>query len=128
MKSRLKKFKVATKILIPVIFVAVFGNIVSNYISTTKMQNLAKENTTASLEMLTSSIFITLRNAMNTGDPAIIKQAEEQSRDSIEGLEKLVVAKSKETIEMYSPGSPFTTDEDILSVFATKNEKIIDTY
>ncbi len=120
--------KVSTKILIPVVIVAIIGNLVSNYISTKQMEKLAQVNTRDSLEMLTSSIFLTLRNAMNTGDPAIIKSAENKSRETIKGLESLVVAKSKKTIELYSPDTKYTTDKDILEVFATKKEKSLDIY
>jgi methyl-accepting chemotaxis protein len=37
------------------------------------MEQLAIANTKESLDMLTDSIFITLRNAMNSGDPQVIK-------------------------------------------------------
>lgn len=124
----LNKLKVSTKILIPVIFVAILGNFISNYISTSQMHKLANENTEKSLNMLTSSIFLTLRTAMNTGDPTIIKDAENKSREDIKGLESLVVAKSKETIEMYSPGSKFTSDKNIIEVFDSKTEKSFDLY
>ena len=126
--SKFSKLKVSTKILIPIIFVSIFANVFFNYISTSKMNSLSRDNNISSLEMLTDSIFITLRNAMNTGDPAVIKSAEIQSRDGIKGLEKLFVAKSKETIEMYSPGSLFTKDKNILQVFENKKEQIIDVY
>ena len=126
--SKFSKLKVSTKILIPVIFVSIFANIFINYISTSKMNSLSRANNITSLEMLSDSIFITLRNAMNTGDSVAIQNAEIQSRDGIKGLEKLFVAKSKETIQMYSPGSKFTSDKSILEVFASKKEQIIDVY
>ena len=128
MNEKLKKLKVSTKILIPIIFVSIFGNMFFNYISTSKMQEISRSNTISSLEMLTDSIFITLRNAMNTGDPAIIKDAENHSRDNINGLDKLIVSKSKETIEMYSPSSSFTRDIKTLEVFTSKKQLIIDVF
>ncbi len=39
---------------------------------------------------------------MNTGDPEQIKKAEKEA-SKITGVEKLIIAKSKSLIEMYSP-------------------------
>lgn len=118
--------KIAPKILIPAIMMIFLSNIITTYISTSKMEQLAITNTKNSLDMLTDSIFLTLRNAMNSGDPQIIKEAEQDSRDNIQGLQNLYVAKSKETIELYSPTEQFTTDKDILEVFNTKTQKTIE--
>jgi methyl-accepting chemotaxis protein len=124
----MNKLRVSTKIIIPIVIILAISNIITNYITVTSMQDLSKNSAKESLSMLTDSIFITLRNAMNTGDPATIKHAEEQSRKEIKGLTKLIVAKSKETIELYSPDTRFTTDKDILEVFGTKKDKVIDIY
>ena len=124
----LKRLRVSTKIIIPIIFILAIGNIITNYITTSQMNALSKNNAKESLEMLTDSIFLTLRNAMNTGDPAIIKKAEEDSRKEIKGLKNLTVAKSKGTIQMYSPESKYTTDSAILKTFKTKKEQVIDEY
>jgi len=124
----LERLRVSTKIIIPIIFILAIGNVITNYITTTQMSTLSKNNAKESLEMLTDSLFLTLRNAMNTGDPAIIKQAEEDSRTEIKGLTNLTVAKSKETIEMYSPDTKYTTDKAILKTFNTKKEQVIDEY
>lgn len=126
MNNNLSKLKVSTKIIVPIIIILTLGNIVTNFIASLQMSSLAKQSANDSLNMLTDSLFLTLRNAMNTGDPAIIKKAEEDSRNNIKGLQSLIVAKSKETIELYSPGSSFTTDEATLKTFATKKEQVLD--
>ncbi len=118
----LKKLKVSTKIILPIIIILAFGNLITNYIATSQMNTLAKDNAKESLNMLTDSIFITLRNAMNTGDPELIKKAEEQSRISIKGLTSLTVSKSKETIEMYSPEEKFTEDKQVLDIFNSRKD------
>jgi methyl-accepting chemotaxis protein len=123
-----KKLRVSTKIILPIIVILTLGNIITNYITTTSMHSLSKENAKESLEMLTDSLFLTLRNAMNTGDPATIQKAEEDSRKEIKGLTNLTVAKSKETIEMYSPQSKFTTNKEVLKTFNTKKEQVIEGY
>ncbi|MEA3512201.1 MAG: methyl-accepting chemotaxis protein [Campylobacterota bacterium] len=122
------KFRVSTKIIIPIIFILTIGNIITNYITVNQMSSLSKNNAKDSLNMLTDSIFLTLRNAMNTGDPVTIKKAEDESRDNIKGLTSLNVAKSKETIEMYSPSTTFTKDSDILHTFETKEEQVLEIY
>ena len=103
----LGKLRILTKILIPTILMIFLSNIVMTYISMNKMEQLAITNTKNSLDMLTDSIFLTLRNAMNSGDPEIIKNAENTSRSTIKGLKDLTVNKSKETIELYSPTEKF---------------------
>ena len=128
MKDMLNKLRVSTKIIIPIVFILAVGNILTNSIMSYQMNSMAKESAKESLQMLTNSLFITLRNAMNTGDPATIKAAEEQSRTSIKGLTNLVVEKSKKTIEAYSPGTNYTSDNDVLKTFANKKEQVLDFY
>jgi methyl-accepting chemotaxis protein len=128
MFNSINKFKVSTKILLPIVFILIFGNIFINFKSATKMDEVVRENTKQSMDMLTDSVFLTLRNAMNTGDPDIIKQAEEQSRSSIKGLNSLKVYKSQNTIDMYSPTEQFTQDSTVLKSFETKEEMVIDEY
>ncbi len=122
------KLRVSTKIIIPIVIILTIGNIVTNYVTASQMQSLSKDSAKESLSMLTDSIFITLRNAMNTGDPVLIKHAEEQSRKEIKGLTNLIVAKSQGTIAMYSPKTKFTTDNDILQSFKTKKEQVLELY
>jgi methyl-accepting chemotaxis protein len=122
----LNKLRVSTKIILPIFIVLAIANIITNYVTTTHMNTLAKDSAKESLNMLTDSIFLTLRNSMNTGDPAIIKKAEDDSRKNIKGLTNLTVAKSKETIAMYSPQTKFTKDKDILHTFNTKKEQVIE--
>ena len=122
------KLRVSTKIIIPIVIILTIGNIVTNYITTSQMNSLSKDSAKESLSMLTDSIFITLRNAMNTGDPTVIKHAEDQSRKEIKGLVNLTVAKSQGTIDMYSPGEKFTKDKDIINSFNTKKEKTLEMY
>ncbi len=128
MLNSINKFKVSTKILLPIVLILILGNIFINFKSATKMDEVVRENTKQSMDMLTDSVFLTLRNAMNTGDPDIIKQAEEQSRSSIKGLNSLKVYKSQNTIDMYSPTEQFTQDSTVLKSFESKEEMVIDEY
>jgi methyl-accepting chemotaxis protein len=122
-----KDLNLSSKILIPVLFLLIIGNGIFAYIAISKMNTLAINNQNKSLEMLSDSIFKTLKTAMNTGNPETIKKAEDESR-KIKGLENLTVAKSRETIALYSPSQSFTNDEQILKAFETKKQYVLESY
>ena len=124
----MNKMRISTKIALPIFIFLIVSSIVTNYITASQMNNLVKNSAKDSLNMLTDSLFLTLRNAMNTGDPAVIKQAEEDSRNNIQGLTGLTVAKSKGTLELYSPQTEYTKDPDILKTFGTKKAQVIESY
>ena len=83
-------------------------------------------NTKDNLSMLNSAIFQSLRNAMNSGDPIQIKNAEKEAA-SIQGVQNLTIAKSKALIELYSPATKYTTDKDVLQSFKTKKDQVLET-
>ena len=124
----INNLRVSTKIVVPIFVILILSSVITNYTTASHMQTLVKNSAKESLSMLTDSLFLTLRNAMNTGDPSVIQQAEEDSRNNIEGLSKLSVAKSKGTLELYSPDTPFTTDKDVLKAFDSKQEQVIESF
>ena len=81
--------------------------------------------TQKSLGMLNEAIFQSLRNAMNTGDPTVIAKAEEDAR-KINGIDRLVVEKSKALMELYGSKNPFTTDSEVLKVMESKQSAILE--
>ena len=117
----MRNLNLSQKLLIPVIIALMVGNGLYTYFATSQMKTLAIKNQVESIEMLTDSIFHTLRTAMNTGDSILIKKVENDSRN-IKGVERLIVAKSKETIALYSPNEQFTTNKNILKSFQTKKQ------
>jgi len=127
-KSKFGNMRIRTKIILPTIIVLVLSNLVSVFTSAYKMDDLAKSNANMALSQLTDSIFLNLRTAMNTGDSTIIADAEEKSRENIKGLEKFVVAQSRDMLSLFNPHIPFTTDQDIIDVFNSKKENIIENY
>jgi len=127
-KSKFGNMRIRTKIILPTILVLVLSNLVSVLTSAYKMDDLAKSNSIAALSQLTDSIFLNLRTAMNTGDSTIIEDAEEKSRTHIQGLERFVVERSRDMITLFSPDVKYTTDPDALEVFASKKEKIIESF
>ncbi len=122
------KMKIRTKIIVPTIMVLVLSNLVSVFTSAYKMDDLAKTNANMALTQLTDSIFLNLRTAMNTGDSTVIADAEEKSRKSIKGLETFVVAQSQDMLTLFNPHRSLTKDEEILKIFDTKKEKIIENF
>ena len=74
--------------------------------------------------MLNSTMFQSLRNAMNTGDPIQIAKAEDDARQ-IKGVKDLTIAKSKPLMELYPSDTPFTNDEQIIKTFDSKEPLLI---
>ncbi|KIM09305.1 MAG: hypothetical protein KU28_01350 [Sulfurovum sp. PC08-66] len=83
-------------------------------------KQLSHDNTITSLEMVSTSIFQTMRNGMNFGDPAVVAQIIHDAKEEIEGLENLVVYKSKKVEEKFGVPSHNAITPDIQKIFDTK--------
>ncbi|AYJ79760.1 methyl-accepting chemotaxis protein [Aliarcobacter cryaerophilus ATCC 43158] len=118
--------KISSKIIFALFLLMSISSLVIVYSTTTKVTKDSIANAKDSLEMLNASIFQTLRNTMNTGDPALIQKAENEARE-IRGVKNLTVAKSRELMELYSVDTPFTDDPQILKSFDSKENQIIQT-
>ena len=116
---------IKNKIIYALVFLMVFGAGVTMLITTMKVGNDNIETSKKNLEMMNVAIFQSLRNAMNTGEPTLIKKAEDDAR-AIQGIHKLTVAKSKSLIELYAQGETFTNDPEIQNVFKTKQQQTIE--
>ena len=116
--------KISSKIIVALFLLMFISSSIIVYSTTTKVTKDSIANAKDSLEMLNASIFQTLRNTMNTGDPALIQKAEDEARE-IKGVKNLTVAKSKELMELYSVETPFTDDPQILKSFESKENQII---
>ena len=127
-KALFGRIRIRTKIILPTIMVLVLSNLISVFTSAYRMDDLAKTNAIDALNKLTDSIFLNLRTAMNTGDITVIEDTEKHARENIQGLEKFVVAKGHKVIELFTPLSKFTTDEETLKVFNSKKPNIIEFY
>ncbi len=117
--------KVGNKIIFSMFMLMTLSSFAVLVSTVTKVNNNNLETTKKNLDMLNTAIFQSLRNAMNTGDPAQIHLAEEEAR-GIKGVVNLTIAKSKLLIEMYSPGSSFTNDNLVLKSFQTKENQMIE--
>ncbi|MEA1915086.1 MAG: methyl-accepting chemotaxis protein [Campylobacterota bacterium] len=118
--------KISNKIIAALFVLMTISSLTIIFLTTATVKENSIKSTKANLEMLNSAMFQSLRNAMNSGDPAIINAAEEEARE-IKGVSNLTVAKSKGLIEMYSPDAKYTQDKNILTTMNTKEEQIIET-
>ncbi len=128
MFDKINKLRVSTKIILPIILILIISNVVSHSLIVSNMQTMNKKNSKESLDMLTDSIFISLRDAMNTGNPKVISEVESTNRAKIKGLNNLTVYKSKKTMELYSPKERESKDKNVKEVFKNKKEQVLDYY
>lgn len=118
--------KISNKIILPLLVLMTLSSLAVVYFTTEKVSSDSIAKTKENLEMLNSAMFQSLRNAMNTGDPAQIQKAEDDAR-AIKGVKNLTVAKSKPLMELYGSTSPFTKDTDVISVFDSKKSALLET-
>ena len=118
--------KISNKIMFSLLILMAFNVLAVAYFTTKNVKDDVVSTTKENLHMLNTAMFQSLRNAMNTGDPAQIKNAEDDAR-GIRGVKSLIVAKSQPLIDMYSPGSKTSTDTNILKSFKTKKELLLET-
>ena len=119
------KSKIRYKIMFFLFVLITVSSFVTMYITVVQIEKSNVVSTTKYLGMLNESIFQSLRNVMNTGDPVQIAQAANDARE-IKGVKSLHVAKSKSLIELYSPTSTYTNDKDILKAFDTKQIEVLE--
>ena len=117
--------KISNKIIFALFVLMSLSSLVVTYFTTLQVKSDAIVTTKENLEMLNTAIFQSLRNAMNTGDPAQIMKAEEEAR-TIKGVKNLAIAKSQALIDLYAPGTEFTKDKDILTSFKTKENQLLE--
>ncbi len=118
--------KISNKILIALFILMSFSSLTIIFVTTSKVTENSIVTTKENLEMLNAAMFQSLRNAMSTGDPVQIINAEEDARQ-IKGVKSLTVAKSLAMMELYPTDIPYTKDEKVLSTFASKEPLLIQT-
>ena len=118
--------KISNKIIVALFVLMSLSSLTVIYVTTSKVTEDSITKTTENLEMLNAAMFQSLRNAMNTGDPVQIAKAENDARQ-IKGVKNLTVAKSQALMELYPSNDKFTTDEQILNAFKSKEPAILQT-
>lgn len=90
------------------------------------LKDLNQKNTISSLEMLSTSIFQTMRNGMSTGDPAVVESVIHNAKHEIVGLEDLTVYKSKNVRDLFGIENTKPLTQAIKDVFQSKKADIIE--
>lgn len=118
---------VSRKIIFGMFSLFIFSGVIILSTIVTKISEDNINATNSNLEMFSVAIFQNLRNVMNSGDSELIKLAENDARN-IEGVERLVVAKSQALIDLYNPKEFLTKDPATLEVLNTKQNKVLELY
>ena len=123
--KKLNNISISAKIVTAMVILFLISSSILTFFSVSEMRQLSTKQTQKSLNIVTDTIFISLRTAMNTGDIDVINTTE-YSSSKIKGVLNLEVAKSKPLIELYSLSEIYTIDSEILSVFESKEDLTID--
>ncbi len=116
---------IRSKIIAAMIAGLIAGGIGIIVFMTANSLDLAQKTSQKSLQMLSESIFQTLRVSMNMGDPKIVEETFVQAK-KIPGIESLGVAKSQQVIEAFGLNAEPTKDTDILKTFKTKETQLLE--
>jgi len=85
-------------------------------------ENLTKKLSNKSLEMLSTSVFQTLRLSMNFGDPAVVEDVIKQAQ-GIDGVKEVLVYKSPAVTEIFGVKNTREPSSLVENVFKTKQEE-----
>ena len=118
--------KISNKIIFALFFFMTISSVSIIFLTTSKVSEDSIIKTKENLAMLNAAMFQSLRNAMNTGDRAQIKKAEEDAK-KIQGVKSLVVAKSKALMDIYPSESIFTKDIEVIKAFNNKKSALLET-
>lgn len=107
-------FKVSAAIFV----VLLISFIVMQVILNLDFKNTANKMSKANLNTVSTSVFQTMRMAMNLGDPEKIKEAIEDVK-SIEGISDIKIYPSKDTIDLFEMKAPqISNDKRIIEQFS----------
>jgi methyl-accepting chemotaxis protein len=108
--------------IVSVILVIAIGSVGLIAFLSLSLQNLTKENTIKSLDMISTSVFQTMKNGMASGDPEVVEHIIHDAKKEIAGLDNLVVFKAKSVIELFGVQNRDIITEEIQKVFETKEQ------
>ena len=118
---------VKSKVIVSIVGISIIGLLgISSYLSYT-LHNLSQKTTKQSLQMLTESIFQTMKGSMMLGDSAMLQESFKAAK-AIHGIESLEIAQSRAVLEMYGKGNTYTTDPLLRDVLENKTTKVIENY
>lgn len=112
---------IGAKISLAMISTLLISFIIMQIILQKDSQQTTDRISRANLDTLSTSVFQTLRMAMNLGDPAIIEQAIKDAGE-IEGIKDIKIYPSKSTIELFEMQKYAKSDENIINEQFNKPE------
>lgn len=118
---------IKSKIIASMVFGLVTGGISLMMYITMGYGDLAEKNSKKSLEMLSQSIFQTLRVSMGMGDPKVVEDTLHETK-KINGIQNLTVHKSKNVIELFALPAEDSKDTEVKKVFETKQRDVIESH
>ena len=113
--------KISVAVVIGLTILSVMIQILFNY----NYQEFAKTQSTNTLKIFSESVFQTLRITMDFGDPAKVEHALKEAGE-IKGVEKALLHKSKDVIELFGLNPKIEPDNKTMKIFKTKKEEIFE--
>jgi len=121
----MKKNGIVYKLVKPIFVLMTIASFLLLAIIYERTSNMINEQAKSSLNTLNKSIFLTLRNAMNTGDSEIVKETEADIK-KIKGIKRVDVEKGLKLIQLFGLNEALTQDREVLEVMNTKQKKIVE--
>jgi len=103
----------------------VIGSIILLLVISHNSQKIIKNSTADNIETLSNTIFVSIRTAMNMGDPHIVESTLETIK-KIKGIEDISIDKSEHVIKTFGLKDKFTDDAMSRKVFKTKKQMIME--
>ena len=117
--------KLNTKIIISMVVIFSFITVVLYVFLSRDYSGLISNTTKKYINILSDSIFQSVRMGMNSGDSQIVKDTLEDAK-KIEGVENLKIYKSKVVIEFFGLNEKESNDKDVRDVLKSKRVKSYD--
>ncbi len=122
----MKLSSIKSKILAGFLSVVIVGSISLIIFISISFKSLINESTVKSLEMVSTSIFQTMRTGMNFGDPAIVQKIIHDAKNDIKGIQNLLVYKSQKVTDLFGIPNHEAITPTIQKVFDTKKADLLE--
>ncbi len=116
---------IKAKLMATTLLFFIIGSIVLLIFISYNSNKIIKNASSSNIETLSSAIFVAVRTSMNLGDPKIVRNTLDTIK-KIDGINEVTIAKSKGVIKTFGLKDNFTTNPNIIKVFQTKKQKIIE--
>ncbi|MDD3463768.1 MAG: methyl-accepting chemotaxis protein [Sulfurospirillaceae bacterium] len=105
------------KIALTLIPVLLFSFIVLEFLIVREFKSVTLDQSEKNLDMLSHSVFQTVRAAMNLGDAKMIKAALDDA-SKMEGIRELTIHKSQAVIDTFGMKTTISSDSQVKEIFA----------